>query len=151
MTSPLALWYYRTYQVHRSIILLLVHTHAKGSLHDLAPHPCSLQQQQTAALLLLHLSSLLTMEFFPSVSKIEYKGVESTDPLSFRYYNPEEVILGKPMKDWLRFSVCFWHTFVGGGGSDPFGAKTLERPWEDGLEDDPIALAKRRIDVAFEL
>jgi xylose isomerase len=71
--------------------------------------------------------------------------------LSFRYYNPEEVILGKPMKDWLRFSVCFWHTFVGGGGSDPFGAQTLERPWEDGLEDDPIALAKRRIDVAFEL
>jgi xylose isomerase len=91
------------------------------------------------------------MEFFPDVSKIEYMGPESKDPLSFRYYNRDEVILGKPMKDWLRFSVCFWHTFVGGGGADPFGAKTLERPWEGGLEDDPIALAKRRIDVAFEL
>jgi hypothetical protein len=129
-------------------------THAKRSLHEeilplIIVHVAT--TAQTAALLLPRLSSLLTMEFFPTVSKIEYKGVESTDPLSFRYYNPEEVILGKPMKDWLRFSVCFWHTFVGGGGSDPFGAKTLERPWEDGLEDDPIALAKRRIDVAFEL
>ncbi len=54
------------------------------------------------------------------------------------------------MKEWLRFSVCFWHTFVGGGGQDPFGAKTLQRPWEQGITD-PIELAKRRIDVAFEL
>lgn len=54
------------------------------------------------------------------------------------------------MKEWLRFSVCFWHTFVGGGGQDPFGAHTLKRPWEEGITD-PIALAKRRIDVAFEL
>lgn len=90
------------------------------------------------------------MEFFPDVPKIEYKGEESTDPLSYRYYNAEEVILGKTMKDWLRFSVCFWHTFLGGGGQDPFGSKTLQRPWEDGIED-PIELAKRRIDVAFEL
>ena len=55
------------------------------------------------------------------------------------------------MKDWLRFSVCFWHTFTGGGGQDPFGGPTLQRPWEAGFENDPIGLAKRRIDVAFEL
>lgn len=89
-------------------------------------------------------------EFFPSVEKITYKGPHSKDPLSFRHYNPDEVILGKPMKDWLRFSVCFWHTFTGGGGQDPFGAKTLQRPWEEGISD-PMELAKRRIDVAFEL
>jgi xylose isomerase len=49
-------------------------------------------------------------EYFPSIPKIEYAGPDSTNPLSFRYYNPEEIILGKPMKEWLRFSVCFWHT-----------------------------------------
>jgi xylose isomerase len=92
-------------------------------------------------------------EFFPTVSSpIEYKGPSSTDPLSFRHYNPNEVILGKPMKEWLRFSVCFWHTFVGGGGRDPFGSETLQRPWEtDDVNTDAMALAKRRIDVAFEL
>jgi xylose isomerase len=89
-------------------------------------------------------------EFFPNVQKVTYKGPSSDDPLSFRHYNADEVILGKPMKEWLRFSVCFWHTFVGGGGQDPFGAPTLQRPWEAGIAD-PMQLAKRRIDVAFEL
>jgi xylose isomerase len=55
-------------------------------------------------------------EFFPDVSKIEYKPESKGDALSFKHYNPDEFILGKPMKEWLRFSVCFWHTFVGGGG-----------------------------------
>lgn len=88
-------------------------------------------------------------DFFPTVQKVEYKGPTSTDPLSYRYYNADEVILGKKMKDWLRFSVCFWHTFVGGGGQDPFGSKTLIRDWEDDITA-PMKLAKRRIDVAFE-
>jgi xylose isomerase len=88
-------------------------------------------------------------EFFPSVSKVEFKGPASTDPLAFRHYNPDEVVLGKPMKEWLRFSVCWWHTFVGGGGRDPFGAETLRRPWEEGICD-PLELARRRVDVAFE-
>lgn len=97
------------------------------------------------------------VEFFPEIpQKIEYKGPDSKDPLSFRHYNPEEIILGKPMKDWLKFSVCFWHTFVGGGGADPFGDKTLQRPWEKDPNTnqtivDPMQLAKRRIDAAFEL
>ena len=81
------------------------------------------------------------MTFFPTVKKIEYKGPSSTDPLSFRYYNPDEVLMGKSMKEWLRFSVCFWHTFVGGGGSDPFGETTLLREWEENLTG--MDLAKR--------
>jgi len=102
----------------------------------------------------------MAAEFFPSIpQKIEYKGPESTDPFSYRHYNASEVILGKTMKDWLRFSVCFWHTFVGGGGQDPFGEKTLKRPWEDAFASDTpnnkneeaLNLAKRRIDVAFEV
>lgn len=87
-------------------------------------------------------------EFFPTVSKIEYKGPDSKDPLSFKHYNPEEVILGKPMREWLRFSVCFWHTFVGGGGADPFGSPTYIRDWEGDLQGMDLAL--RRIDVSFE-
>jgi xylose isomerase len=88
-------------------------------------------------------------EYFPTVDKIEYKGPSSTDPLSYRHYNPDEIILGKPMKEWLKFSVCFWHTFVGGGGQDPFGSQTLMREsWEGDLQG--MALAERRVDVAFE-
>ena len=56
------------------------------------------------------------VEYFPSVpNKIKYKGADSNDHLSFRYYNPDELILGKPMKEWLRFSVCYWHTFCWDG------------------------------------
>jgi len=87
--------------------------------------------------------------YFPSVpDKIQYKGAESTDPLSFRYYNADEVIMGKPMKEWLRFSVCFWHTFRG-KGSDPFGFPTQIRHWDD--ETDSIENAKSRANAAFEL
>lgn len=88
------------------------------------------------------------MVHFPDVEKILFKGPNSTDPLSFRHYNPDEIILGKSIKDWCKFSVCFWHTFTGAQGRDPFGDVTLSRPWEDGLSG--MELAKRRIDVAFE-
>lgn len=94
---------------------------------------------------------LIMTSYFPSIDKIPYKGPDSTDPFSFRHYQADEIILGKPMKEWLRFSVCFWHTFTGAGGQDPFGAKTYLRPWEEGLQGgSSIELAKRRIDVAFE-
>ena len=86
--------------------------------------------------------------YFPNVPKIVYRGAESTDPLSFRFYNPEEIILGKPMKEWLRFSVCFWHTFRG-KGADPFGFNTQSRHWDD--ETDSIENAKSRANAAFEL
>jgi xylose isomerase len=91
------------------------------------------------------------ISFFPTApDKIPYKGSTSTDPLSFSHYNADEMILGKPMKEWLRFSACWWHTFVGGGGADPFGAPTYIRDWEDGFEPNSIELYKRRVDVAFE-
>ena len=88
-----------------------------------------------------------TSPYFPNVPKIEYKGPNSTDPLSFRFYNPDEEILGKKMKDWLRFSACYWHTFRG-KGLDPFGSPTINRPWDD--ESDSIENAVRRVDAAFE-
>ncbi|KAK8677427.1 hypothetical protein V6N13_142965 [Hibiscus sabdariffa] len=86
-------------------------------------------------------------EFFPGVPKIKYEGPSSKNPLAYKWYNAEEVILGKKMKDWLRFSVAFWHTFRG-TGADPFGAPTKYWPWEDGTNS--IAMAKRRMRANFE-
>ncbi|QDT56089.1 Xylose isomerase [Caulifigura coniformis] len=85
--------------------------------------------------------------YFPEVSKIAYEGPKSKNPLAFKHYNPEEVVEGQSMKDLLRFSVAYWHTFRG-TGTDPFGAATLSRPWDDGS--DSVANALKRVDVAFE-
>lgn len=86
-------------------------------------------------------------DYFPDVPQIAYEGPSSKNPLAFRHYNPEEVIEGRSMQDWLRFSVCYWHTFRG-NGVDPFGAPTLSRPWDDGS--DSLDNALKRVDVAFE-
>ncbi len=84
--------------------------------------------------------------FFGDISRIEYKGPDSTDPLSFRYYQPDEQVMGKRMEDHLRFAVAYWHSFVWPGG-DPFGGQTFERPWFG----DTVADAKLKADVAFEM
>lgn len=86
-------------------------------------------------------------EFFPGISKIKYEGPNSKNPLSYKWYNADEEILGKKMKDWLRFSVAFWHTFRG-IGADPFGSPTKTWPWEDGTNS--VEMAKRRMKANFE-
>ncbi len=87
------------------------------------------------------------MAFFTDISKIEYEGPGSKNPLSFKHYNADEVVEGKTMREHLRFSVCYWHTFRG-TGADPFGAGTLQRPWDDGTES--VENAINRVRVAFE-
>ena len=87
------------------------------------------------------------MSAFPEIGKIPYEGPKSKNPLAFRWYNPEEVVEGKTMAEHLRFSVVYWHTFRG-TGSDPFGAATLQRPWDDGSP--TLENAIRRVRVAFE-
>ncbi|MCF1463006.1 xylose isomerase [Agrobacterium vitis] len=83
--------------------------------------------------------------FFGDITKIKYEGPDSTNPLAFRHYNPDEVVMGKRMEDHLRFAVAYWHTFVW-PGTDPFGGNTFERPWfKDSME-----AAKLKADVAFE-
>lgn len=88
------------------------------------------------------------MSAFPDIPVIQYEGPKSDNPLAFRWYNPDEVVAGKTMKDHLRFSIVYWHTFRG-TGSDPFGAGTMLRPWEDGSES--VENACKRVRVAFEL
>ena len=87
------------------------------------------------------------MSFFPDVPKIEFEGPDSKNQLAFKHYNPAEIVEGKSMEDWLRFSVCYWHTFRA-TGADPFGAPTMIRPWDDGSES--VENALNRADVAFE-
>ena len=85
--------------------------------------------------------------FFPSVESIPFEGPDSSNPLAYRHYDPDHVVLGKTMHDHLRFAVCYWHSF-GWPGSDPFGEGTLDRAWlGDG---DPMQLARRKTEVAFE-
>lgn len=66
---------------------------------------------------------MATKEYFPQIGKIKFEGKESKNPLAFRYYDPEKVINGKKMKDWLRFSMAWWHTLCAEGG-DQFGGGT---------------------------
>ena len=87
------------------------------------------------------------MSFFPNIPKIKYNPSAKPDELAFKHYNPSEVIHGKTMEEWCRFSVVYWHTwrYV---GADPFGAGTLFRDWEDGT--DSVEMACKRMRVNFE-
>jgi xylose isomerase len=87
------------------------------------------------------------MTAFPEVTKVQYEGPQSDNPLAFRWYNPDEVVAGKTMKEHLRFTVTYWHTFRGTGG-DPFGGPTMVRPWDDGSES--VENACNRARAAFE-
>ena len=84
---------------------------------------------------------------FSAIKTISYEGPSSTNPLAFKHYNPEEMVGGKSMRDLMRFSIAYWHSFRG-AGADPFGPGTIVRPWEKGK--DPVAVAKNRMDAAFE-
>lgn len=85
-------------------------------------------------------------DFFNGIPAIRYEGPDSDNDFAFRHYDPEEVVMGKTMKEHLRFSVAYWHSFAWVGG-DPFGGQTFERPWFG----DGMAKAKLKADVAFEM
>ncbi len=84
--------------------------------------------------------------FFKDIEPVRYEGPDSTNPLSYRHYNPDEEVMGKRMEDHLRFAVCYWHNFVW-PGTDPFGGQTFDRPWFG----DTMDLARLKADTAFEM
>ncbi|MCX6237814.1 MAG: xylose isomerase [Bacteroidia bacterium] len=86
-------------------------------------------------------------EYFPGIGKIKFEGVESRNPLAFKWYDETRMIKGKTMKDHLRFAVAYWHTFCGDGG-DPFGPGTKKFPWV-GVAD-KMEGAFNKLDAAFE-
>ncbi len=88
-----------------------------------------------------------TKSHFANLGPVAFEGARSDNPLAFKHYNPDEVVDGKTMREHLRFSIAYWHSFRG-VGSDPFGPGTIQRPWENGR--DAISIAKTRMDAAFE-
>nr|WMC96004.1 xylose isomerase [Aminobacter aminovorans] len=84
--------------------------------------------------------------YFGDIKPVRYEGPDSTNPLAYRHYNADEVVLGKRLEDHLRFAVAYWHTFAWPGG-DPFGGQTFERPWFG----ETMENARLKADVAFEL
>ena len=90
----------------------------------------------------------MTTEFFADIDTIRYEGPDSDDPLAFRWYDADRLVLGKTMRDHLRFATCYWHSFAW-NGFDIFGDGTLDRPWlHAGL--DPMAAAEQKMAAAFE-
>ena len=89
----------------------------------------------------------MAKEFFPGIGKIQFEGRESKNPMAFRYYDAEKVVLGKKMKDWLKFSMAWWHTLCA-EGADQFGGGTKDFPWN--TASDPIQAAKDKMDAGFE-
>jgi xylose isomerase len=86
-------------------------------------------------------------EFFKGIEKIKYEGTASHNPLAFRWYNENQVVAGKTMKEHFRFACAYWHSFCG-SGADPFGEPTHLFEWD--AKSDPIERAKDKADAAFE-
>ncbi|QEW21046.1 Xylose isomerase [Marinibacterium anthonyi] len=86
-------------------------------------------------------------DFFAGIPKLRYEGPDSTNPLAFRHYDPDRIVMGKRMEDHLRFAVAYWHSFAWEGG-DPFGGQTFLRPWHP---QDDMSRARMKADVAFEM
>ena len=90
---------------------------------------------------------MATKEFFPEIGKIPFEGKDSRNPLAFRYYDAEKVVLGKTMKDWFKFAMAWWHTLCA-EGADQFGGGTKTFPWNEAAC--PIQAAKDKVDAGFE-
>lgn len=88
-----------------------------------------------------------TKEFFSGIEQIKFEGKESRNPMAFRYYEADKMVMGKPMKEWMRFAMAWWHTLCA-DGSDPFGTSTIHHPWSKGT--DAISRAKYKMDAGFE-
>ena len=86
-------------------------------------------------------------EYFKGIGQIRYEGVESDNPLAYRWYDENKVVAGKSMKAWLRFACAYWHSFCG-SGADPFGEPTHIFPWDQ--KKDAVEKAKDKADAAFE-
>ena len=90
---------------------------------------------------------MATKEYFPGIGKIKFEGKESKNPMAFRYYDADKVIMGKKMSEWLKFAMAWWHTLCA-EGSDQFGGGTKTFPWNDSTN--PVEAAKHKVDAGFE-
>ena len=91
--------------------------------------------------------TMATKEFFPGIGKIQFEGKESKNPMAFRYYDANKVVLGKTMAEWLKFAMAWWHTLCA-EGADQFGGGTKSFPWN--AASDAVEVAKAKVDAGFE-
>ncbi len=98
-------------------------------------------------LILKYNSIIMAKEYFKGISRIEYKGPDSKDPISYTHYDENRIVMGKSMKDHFRFAIAYWHSFCG-TGADPFGPGTRHLPWNEAS--DPYKRASDKADAAFE-
>jgi len=89
----------------------------------------------------------MATEFFPGIAPIKFEGKDSKNPMAFRFYNPEQVVYGRPMKEWFNFCMAWWHSLCADGG-DPFGGGTKHLPWK--APKDALEAAKAKLDAGFE-
>ena len=87
-------------------------------------------------------------EFFPEIPAVKFEGTESKNPLAFRYYDANRVVMGKKMSEWMKFAMCWWHTLCA-EGADQFGPGTKSFPWN--ASSDPLQAAKDKADAGFEI
>ncbi len=90
----------------------------------------------------------MAKEYFPGVKKIQFEGKDSKNPMAYHYYDAEKVIMGKKMKDWLKFAMAWWHTLCA-EGADQFGGGTKTFPWNEGAN--ALEVAKNKADAGFEI
>ena len=90
----------------------------------------------------------MAKEYFPQIGKIPFEGKDSRNPLAFHYYDADKVIMGKTMKEWLRFAMAWWHT-LGQASADPFGGQTRSYEWDKA--DNAVQRAKDKMDAGFEI
>ena len=90
----------------------------------------------------------MAKEYFPQIGKIPFEGKDSKNPLAFHYYNPDQVVAGKTMKEWLKFAMAWWHTLCA-EGADQFGGGTKTFPWNEACC--PVERAKAKADAGFEI
>ncbi|POY41362.1 xylose isomerase [Flavobacterium alvei] len=93
------------------------------------------------------MATLGNTEYFKGISEIKFEGKESDNPLAFKYYNPDQIVAGKTMREHFKFAIAYWHTFCG-QGSDPFGPGTQNFAWDQ--SSDAVQAAKDKADAAFE-
>ena len=87
------------------------------------------------------------MKYFEGIEKVKYEGADSKNPLAYHYFDADKVVLGKPMKEHLKFAIAYWHT-MGQEGADPFGVGTAKRNW---YGEDPMQTAKNKVEAFFEI
>lgn len=90
----------------------------------------------------------MAKEYFPQIGKIPFEGPESKNVMAFHYYQPEKVVMGKKMKDWLKYAMAWWHT-LGDASGDQFGGSTRSYEWDKA--DNALQRAKDKMDAGFEI